>query len=90
MEIAWHLNGKFLPTDNRISTQQFQTNRSLTGMLRFKRMKSAENGAMFTCLAWYPTLQDVHASSTSVITVMGKLVNIFIYFNLRLHLYIRR
>lgn len=74
--LVWHLNGVFLPTDSRISTAQSYTNRTMTATLQFKRIKGEEHGAVFTCLAWYPHLNDLQSSSTAVINVLAPIPNV--------------
>ena len=72
--LAWHKNGKFLPTDNRISTSYVENFRSLHGKLSFEKIKSQENGLIFTCLAWYPSLENFYSKSDALITVLCRII----------------
>ncbi|XP_065673373.1 uncharacterized protein LOC100210872 isoform X2 [Hydra vulgaris] len=69
--IAWNMNGKFLPTDNRISTTYVEFRGNLNTKLNFDRIKGKENGLIFTCLAWYSSLENFYSKSDALITVLS-------------------
>lgn len=72
---VWYRNDQYMSRmDNRVNTKNSINGTELTTVLSFTRIKSEEDFVAFSCLAWYPKLNPVHAQSTSTIHVTGRIV----------------